>query len=115
MEGFVIRFEDGTMLKIKTNWYFTLNHSLDKIKSCSERHLWKSILSEEYDDIKSFLPEKLRYWLLNNCISDIFRVATDQFAAELNDRIHALVCNLIKDYSEKGTLSAHEFACKKPA
>lgn len=61
MEGFVIRFEDGVMLKIKTDWYFTLNHSLDKIKSCSERHLWKSILSEEYDDIKSFLPEKLRY------------------------------------------------------
>lgn len=61
LEGFVICFDDGSMLKIKTNWYFGLNKSLDKIKSCSERHLWISILKEEYDDIKCFLPPELRY------------------------------------------------------
>eukprot|EP01127_Copromyxa_protea_P022600 TRINITY_DN8192_c0_g1_i1.p1 TRINITY_DN8192_c0_g1~~TRINITY_DN8192_c0_g1_i1.p1 ORF type:complete len:445 (+),score=96.80 TRINITY_DN8192_c0_g1_i1:55-1389(+) len=97
MEGFVIRFEDGMMLKIKTNWYFDLNHSLDKIKSCSERHLWKSILEEKYDDIKSFLPNKLRE-------------ATDAFSNELDDRINILVHQVIDDLKDKGEMDGRSFA-----
>lgn len=52
VEGFVIRFENGEMYKIKTQWYFSLNKSLDLLKHRSERHLWQSILEEKFDDVK---------------------------------------------------------------
>eukprot|EP01125_Pyxidicula_operculata_P014542 TRINITY_DN4853_c0_g1_i1.p1 TRINITY_DN4853_c0_g1~~TRINITY_DN4853_c0_g1_i1.p1 ORF type:complete len:385 (+),score=50.52 TRINITY_DN4853_c0_g1_i1:74-1228(+) len=90
LEGFVIRFDSGLMFKIKTNWYFSLNKTLDKIKNRSERHLWKSILNEEYDDIKTFL-------------SDDMRVRMDEFAVELNNRIQIAMhssINKVKDYKD---------------
>mgnify|MGYP001081301794 CR=1 len=52
VEGFVIRFDNGEMYKIKTQWYFSLNKSLDLLKHRSERHLWQSILEEKFDDVK---------------------------------------------------------------
>lgn len=65
VEGFVIRFEDGNMLKIKTIWYFDVNHALDDIKNPNERHKWECILggtvnksfkyTEKYDDIRVHL------------------------------------------------------------
>jgi RNA ligase len=60
VEGFVIRFENGEMYKIKTQWYFSLNKSLDLLKHRSERHLWQSILEEKFDDVKAYLPDDLR-------------------------------------------------------
>jgi len=56
LEGFVLRFDDGTMHKIKSNWY----HELHRTK-CSQRakvgmnrtecDIWRAILSNELDDI----------------------------------------------------------------
>lgn len=61
MEGFVVRFEDGQMLKIKTHWYFGINHSLDDIKNPrNERHKWECILNEKYDDIRAYLNAEER-------------------------------------------------------
>lgn len=119
LEGFVIRFDDGDMIKIKTNWYFTLNKTLDKIKNCSERHLWKSILNEEYDDIKTFLPPRLR-------------VATDAFGETISEHLSRLVLEIFnalaaadeqklngKDFATYGaTFSPHFakllFLCRRP-
>jgi len=97
IEGFVLRFNDGDMLKIKTNWYFTLNKSLDKIRNCSERHLWLSILKEEYDDIKSFLPADLRTQM-------------DAFAATLNLHIHQTSERLLKNVFEQSKIPKKEFS-----
>jgi len=97
IEGFVLRFNDGDMLKIKTNWYFTLNKSLDKIRNCSERHLWISILKEEYDDIKVFLPANLRSEM-------------DAFSIQLNTRIHQATENLLKKVSEQYDKPKKEFS-----
>uniref|UniRef100_A0A6B2L4J3 T4 RNA ligase 1-like N-terminal domain-containing protein n=1 Tax=Arcella intermedia TaxID=1963864 RepID=A0A6B2L4J3_9EUKA len=91
IEGFVIRFNDGQMLKIKTNWYFSLNKSLDKIRRCSERHLWISILKEEYDDIRTFLEPNIR-------------TEIDKFAVELNQRLELATIQFIQNiqlYNDK--------------
>jgi len=97
IEGFVLRFNDGNMLKIKTNWYFSLNKSLDKIKNCSERHLWISILKEEYDDIKVFLPTNLRS-------------AMDAFAIQLNVHIHQTTERLMKMVLEQSGKAKKDFS-----
>jgi len=49
VEGFVIRFENGEMYKIKTAWYCELNKTLDLISRSrslhgSEMNVWKVIL-----------------------------------------------------------------------
>jgi len=55
VEGFVIRFEDGQMYKLKTSWYFGLNKYLNHLKQGPERHRFECILGERYDDIKPFI------------------------------------------------------------
>lgn len=55
VEGFVIRFDDGQMYKLKTTWYFGLNKYLNHLKQGPERHRFECILGERYDDIKPFI------------------------------------------------------------
>jgi len=51
IEGVVIRFEDGSMYKIKTNWYFDRTKKDKQDYSLnSERNIWKYILDQEIDD-----------------------------------------------------------------
>ena len=41
------------MYKIKTEWYFEINHALDAFKNpANERNRWESILGEKYDDLR---------------------------------------------------------------
>ncbi len=61
VEGFVIRFSDGRMYKIKTNWYFEVNHALDHLKNeKNERHKWEAILREQYDDLRIHLTPTMQ-------------------------------------------------------
>src|SRR5688500_481633 len=57
VEGFVLRFADGFMLKIKTHWYFQINKSLDLLRRAGEKHKWEAVLNEKYDDLKGHLHE----------------------------------------------------------
>lgn len=50
-EGYVLRFEDGHMLKIKSDWYIRLHRGKDDVSS--ERKVVNIILNEQIDD---FLP-----------------------------------------------------------
>jgi len=52
LEGFVMRFEDGFMLKLKTEWYFALNKGLLQNMFTTERDLWLCILNNQFDDMK---------------------------------------------------------------
>lgn len=58
-EGYVIRFDDGHMLKIKGEWYVQLHRTKDIISS--NRKLVELIVNENLDDAKAFiLPEDLQ-------------------------------------------------------
>lgn len=54
-EGIVLRFDNGHMLKIKTDWYVQIHRAKEKI--LHEKRVLDLILNEQLDDILSFLPE----------------------------------------------------------
>lgn len=55
-EGLVIRWLNGHMVKIKSEWYLRIHKSRDLISN--EKTLVKCILNEELDDVKPFLIEE---------------------------------------------------------
>lgn len=57
-EGFVIRFDDGHMLKLKCDWYCQIHKAKEKI--LQDRNIVELILDEKLDDIKAHLPEEDR-------------------------------------------------------
>lgn len=52
-EGWVIRFEDGHMLKIKGEWYLKLHKTKNDIDS--EKNVLSLIISNQLDDLKPFM------------------------------------------------------------
>eukprot|EP01128_Nolandella_sp_AFSM9_P000304 TRINITY_DN10471_c0_g1_i1.p1 TRINITY_DN10471_c0_g1~~TRINITY_DN10471_c0_g1_i1.p1 ORF type:complete len:503 (-),score=108.84 TRINITY_DN10471_c0_g1_i1:100-1608(-) len=80
VEGFVLRFDSGLMLKLKTDWYFSVNHALQNLRSKNERKVWKIVLDEEYDDLKMYLTPKRRQlidtftdqlsYVINGCVRE---------------------------------------------
>lgn len=54
MEGWVVRFDDGHMLKIKSDWYCAIHSAKELIES--ERHVVKAILTNGLDDLIGILP-----------------------------------------------------------
>ena len=77
IEGCVARFKDGTMFKIKTQWYHDLNrglHTLTKTKNDNEKYVWSIILDSSYDDMKAF-------------VSQTERERLDRFAKDLIENI----------------------------
>jgi len=52
IEGWVIQFEDGNMVKLKTAWYINLHHAIVFVR---ERDIVRLILDETLDDVKSKL------------------------------------------------------------
>jgi RNA ligase len=72
-EGFVVQFNDGHMLKIKSDWYVTLHKSASLVKN--ERAVVSLILKDDVDDLKGFLTEndlKLVRELENTWVDRIF-------------------------------------------
>ena len=68
------------MYKVKTNWYFSKNKTLDRFYHNSERFRWSLVLDNEYDDIKSFLPieELERMDLFINKLFSEIKICTNQ-------------------------------------
>ena len=56
-EGDVFRWSDGTMLKLKNEWYTLLHKTLDHLNH--EKDVIRLIVDEKLDDAKPFLPEDL--------------------------------------------------------
>lgn len=56
-EGYVVRFEDGHMLKVKGAWYVQLHKTLEHMHH--EKDVIRLILTENLDDAKPFLPEDI--------------------------------------------------------
>ena len=58
LEGFVVRFDDGHMLKLKSQWYLQIHRAKGAI--LQDRNIVEIILDEKLDDIKAHLPAEDR-------------------------------------------------------
>ncbi len=58
LEGFVVRFDDGHMLKLKCHWYLQIHKAKEAI--LQDRNIVELILDEKLDDIKAHLPAEDR-------------------------------------------------------
>ena len=61
IEGYVIRFSDGHMLKLKCDWYVQIHKAKEAI--LQDRNIVELILDEHLDDVKAHLPEEERFEL----------------------------------------------------
>ncbi len=82
LEGFVVRFSDGHMLKLKCHWYLQIHKAKEAI--LQDRNIVELILDEKLDDIKAHLPQEDRDRLsqfenqFNIAVSDaVFYLAND--------------------------------------
>jgi RNA ligase len=57
-EGFVVRFSDGHMLKLKCDWYVQIHKAKEKI--LQDRNIVELILDDKLDDVKAHLPQEDR-------------------------------------------------------
>lgn len=88
-EGFVMRFEDGHMLKFKCEWYVDIHKMKDMVSN--ERKVVRLILTDALDDVKAFLD--------HGQVEDLERYERD-FGQALIDECHATV-DLIGEIREK--------------
>lgn len=58
LEGFVVRFSDGHMLKLKCHWYLQIHKAKEAI--LQDRNIIELILDEGLDDVKAHLPQEDR-------------------------------------------------------
>lgn len=56
-EGFIVRFNDGHMLKLKTEWYLLLHKTMEHLSS--EKDVIRIVLDNLIDDAKAFMPADL--------------------------------------------------------
>jgi len=52
VEGWVLQFRDGTLMKLKTKWYLERHHYMTALR---ERDVARAVLDEKVDDIKTVL------------------------------------------------------------
>lgn len=79
IEGFVVRFNDGHMVKLKCDWYVQIHKAKEKI--LQDRNIVELILAEKIDDVKAHLPEEDRDRL--TVFESDFNLAIRNIAAEI--------------------------------
>ena len=57
-EGFIVRFDDGHMVKVKSDWYVTRHKAKDSISH--EKNVVAMIAGGDVDDVKAMLPDEDR-------------------------------------------------------
>lgn len=58
LEGFVVRFDNGHMVKLKCDWYVQIHKAKERI--LQDRHIVELILDQKLDDVKSHLIQEER-------------------------------------------------------
>ena len=85
MEGWIIRFDDGQMLKVKGEWYLRIHKAKDAL--IHEKNVVEMLVSEKADDVKAFLLDDDRvrleqfetdFWI---GVADVVRKYEDYFAS----------------------------------
>jgi T4 RnlA family RNA ligase len=84
LEGFVSRFADGHMVKLKCDWYVQIHKAKEKI--LQDRNIVEIILDEKLDDVKAHLPAEDRDRLT-------------QFESEINRAIRPLALSIVVQVS----------------
>ena len=101
IEGFVLRFENGECLKIKTTWYVDLSRGLQSINffkgKSNEKYIWKIVLDSSFDDLKEGINETEREKL-------------ETFATKLMEAISVLHDYLFKIVKDNIVLTDAKFA-----
>jgi RNA ligase len=85
LEGFVVRFDDGHMLKLKCHWYLQIHKAKEAI--LQDRNIVELILDEKLDDIKAHLPAEDRDRLT-------------QFESDFNHAVNWVVTNIMSAHHE---------------
>lgn len=115
IEGWVLQFRDGTLMKLKTRWYLDRHHWMTTLR---ERDVAAAVLDETLDDIKTVLahePETLaRIAAIEACvvqeIDALIRTVDELFASvagkdrktvAIENRGHPLFAMLMHRYSGK--------------
>jgi T4 RnlA family RNA ligase len=55
IEGYVIQLQDGTLVKVKTDWYRALHFSKDSVTN--PRRLYEAVLEETTDDLREMFSD----------------------------------------------------------
>ena len=85
VEGWIIRFDNGQMVKIKGDWYVRIHKTKDNLNH--EKNVVDLIVNEKMDDVKPFMLEEDRkrvdefetdFWI---GIADTVRKYEDYFAS----------------------------------
>ena len=114
-EGYVVRFEDGHMVKIKNEWYVTLHRS--KELATNDRLIVKCILEESVDDLKPLLMESYLVrvvkmeTVVNNALLEIVSSIVEHISTlgEIDRKTYA---QTFSDYKFKSMVFAHHFGGK---
>lgn len=87
VEGFIVMFENGDMVKIKTPWYIGLHHSVTFKRY---RDIAKLVLSESLDDFRGFLALKDYDGICTATIDSIEKTILDEIT-EMKSAVTAKV------------------------
>jgi RNA ligase len=79
VEGFIVRFDNGHMLKLKCHWYIQIHKAKEKI--LQDRNIVELILDQHLDDIKAHLLDEDRDRLSQ--FENDFNVAVRNVAADI--------------------------------
>lgn len=108
MEGFVVVFNTGLMVKVKAEDYLRKHKSKEAVQL--EKNIIELLVTDKLDDVKSFLSE-----------TDLARVEQFEIEFWLGVRDNALILQALFDVAKVGGLTAErrafatEFVAKQPA
>lgn len=88
-EGYIIRFENGHMVKLKNAWYLNLHRAKDQLSN--EKNVYRLVLSEHHDDL---LPQ----------LDPDTRKALENFAADLSNAVKVQAATLANAVAENWKL-----------
>lgn len=92
-EGVVVRFNDGHMVKVKTDWYVRIHKAKDNL--LFEKNVIKLILEEKLDDILPWLPEADKNRMVNYQKELLENISAETFL------IHCRLANFEKTLNKK--------------
>ena len=76
LEGYIIRFDDGHMLKVKGEWYLRIHKTKDNLTH--EKNVIDLLVNEKIDDVKAFMMDEDR-----KRVDDFEAVFWDGFARQV--------------------------------
>ena len=87
LEGFVVRFDDGHMLKLKCHWYIQIHKAKEAI--LQDRNIVELILEEHLDDVKAHLPaeDRDRLTQFESDINKAINISVSDIRIELDSLI----------------------------